>query len=334
MKRKKFGKGLASFLLIILLVALGYLVYTYFYGGTDEQKLERKLTKMAKSFYEDYYYDLLVEEKGSNDQAIVYLSKFADKGLKISFDSLKLYYDENGNMNYSDFKDCNVNKTIVTIYPKAPYTNKDYTTKVKLACDLVEVTDDSKKFKEEYEKLNGTEGLDDVKIDENNMVIYSSLEEVNKMIKENKSFVVVFGSPYYNESRYSISQFIDVTKDTDIENIYFIDIIKDGKVENDIRTQYSLNEGVVTKTKDGSLDYKTFVLAAQEILPIPYEEFIDVNTYEGEKTILNSAYIYVENGVPIIYSDGLPKDTQDYSLVDKQVIKDIFKDFYNKRKAN
>lgn len=334
MKRKKFGKGLAIFLLLILFIVLGYLLYTYFYGGTEEQKRERKLTKMAKSFYEDYYYGLLEEEKGSNDKVVIYLSNFADTGLKISFDSLKLYYDENGNMNYSEFADCDENNTIVKIYPKAPYTNKDYTIKVQLSCDKEESNNDSKKFKEEYEKLNGTESLNEVNLEENNLVNYATLKEINKMIEDKESFVVVFGSPYYNESRFSISQFIEVSKENGIDKIYFIDLIKDGKVENDIRTEYTLNDGVVTKTSEGSEDYSTFIISAQDILPIPYEDFIDVNTYEGSKTILNSAYIFVENGIPTIYTDGLPKDTQDYSLVDSNTIKEIFKDFYNKRKTN
>ena len=334
MKAKKVGKVIAIFLLIVLVMALGYLVYTYFYGGTREQKIERKLKKMAKSFYEDYYYDLLVEQKGSNDQAIVYLSNFADTGLKISFDSLKLYYDENAKMNYTELADCNENATKVIIYPKSPYGNKDYTMKVQLACDLVETTEDMKKFKKEYEGLNNVDNKKEIKVDENNLIKYSSLEEVNKMIKDNKSFVVFFGSPYYDESRYTINEFIKATKDNGIDTIYYVDIIKDGKEENDIRTKYTLDNGTVTKTKEGSNDYVYFVTAAQEILPIPYEGYIDANTYEGEKTILNSAYIYVENGVPTIYTTGLPSDTQDYTLVSESTITQLFKDFYNKRKAN
>ena len=57
MKAKRVGKTIAIILLILIVFALGYLVYSYFYGVTDEQKIEIKLKKMTKSFYEDYYYE-------------------------------------------------------------------------------------------------------------------------------------------------------------------------------------------------------------------------------------------------------------------------------------
>ncbi len=98
MKRKKVGKAIATLLLIVLIPFMGYLLYTYFYGGTKEDKIEKKLLKMAKTFYEEYYYDALVEQKGSEDNAIVYLSGFVDTGLKISFDNLKVFYDKNSSI--------------------------------------------------------------------------------------------------------------------------------------------------------------------------------------------------------------------------------------------
>jgi hypothetical protein len=136
MKRKKVGKVIAIVLIILLVAFAGYLSYSYFIGITPEDKLEKKLNKMTKSFYEDYYYDIVADEQGNEDNIAVYLSKYAEKGLKISFDSLKAYYDNIGGMNYTEFKDCDENKTIVTIYPKSPYTKTDYSLKVKLSCKL------------------------------------------------------------------------------------------------------------------------------------------------------------------------------------------------------
>ena len=330
----KVGRKIAIFVLVILFIILGGLLYIYYYGGNGEQPLERKLRKMAKSFYEDYYYNLVVEDKGSKEDAIVYLSGYADSGLKISYDNLKIYYNQKNNMNYTDLSVCNEEKTRVIIYPKSPYGNKDYEMEVELLCDLSKATEDSKKFKKKYEDLNGTEGLSEVKLDDNNLFEYSSLEEVNKMIKSNKTFVVVFGSPYLDESRYTVSSFVDISKENKIDKIYFIDIKKDNKDENDIRTLYSLEDGELKKTKEGSKEYIYFVNAAKDILPIPYENYINGTDYEGEKTIYNSAYIYVEKGVPISYTSGLPTDTQDYKLVDTNRIEEIFREFYNKRKSN
>ena len=335
MKRKKFGKGLAILLLILLIPFMGYLLYTKFYGGTKEDKIEKKLLKMGTMFYEEYYYDALVEQKGSEDNAISYLSQFADKGLKISFDNLKTYFDKNSLMNYTELMDCDVDKTRAVIYPKAPYGKKDYDIKAELSCDLIKATADSKKFKQEYEELNGDDGKLKVSIDEKNQIIYSSLEEINKKIKNSDSFVIFLGSPYFNESRVSISTFLDVSKDYNIKEIYYVDIIPDGKEENDIRTTYGLNENnEVYKVREGSSEYNTFIAYAKDILPNPNEDFIKGTDYEGEKTILNSAYIYVENGVPISYTDGRPSEVQDYKLVTTERLTEIFKEFYGKKKAN
>ena len=40
MKRKKVGKAIATLLLIVLIPFMGYLLYTYFYGGTKEDKID------------------------------------------------------------------------------------------------------------------------------------------------------------------------------------------------------------------------------------------------------------------------------------------------------
>ena len=334
MKVKKVGKAIAIFLLIILVLVLGYLVYNYFYGGTKEQKIERKLKKMTKSFYEDYYYDLLLEDKGSSDKVVEYLSKFSKTGLKISFDSLKAYYDQTSNMNYTELTVCDEIDTKVIIYPKEPYGKTDYTMEYKLSCDLEEPTEDMIKFKKDFEDVNNLDGKKEVFITNYNLVKYSSLEEINKMISEKKSFVVFLGNPFLEESRYTIESFINTSKDNNIDTIYYVDIIKDYKEENDIRTVYALDNGVVTKVKDGTAEYIKFVQTCKDILPVPFDEFIDVNTYQGDKTILNSAFIYVEKGVPTIYTDGLPHDTQDYTLVEESTIDNIFNDFYKKRKTN
>ena len=330
MKKKKVGKIIAIFFLIILVLSLGYLVYSYLNSGTEEEKIERKLKKMTKSFYEDYYYDLLVESKGSKEDAITYLKAYKDNGLKISYDSLKTYYDQKAGMNYTELASCDENETKVVVYPKEPYGNKDYTLDYILSCDILKATEEMKKFKKEYEKYNNVDNRAELFIDEYNLIKYSSLEEVNKMIEEKKSFVVFLGNPYYNETRFSVDAFITVSKEYNIDTIYYVDIIKDNKEENDIRTKYEINNSVVTKVKDGTKDYIKFVQTCNDILPSPYDDCVS----QGDKTIFNSAYIYVEEGIPTIYTDGLPTDTKDYEIVEDSVFEEIFREFYNKRKAN
>ena len=138
MKLKKVGKIIAIILLVVFILFLGYLTYNYFFGRTEEDKRKIQLVKMTKSFYEDYYYGIVKEEQGSEDNLVVFLSGYADTGLKVSLDSLKTYFDNNGGgMNYTEFADCDENKTVVTIYPKSPYSKKDYMLKIDLSCEKV-----------------------------------------------------------------------------------------------------------------------------------------------------------------------------------------------------
>lgn len=134
MKSKKVGKTIAIVLLVILVIFLGYLSYNYFVGITPTQKIERKLEKLTKSFFEDYYYDLVLNNEGSKKGTAKYLSQFKKTGLRISLDSLKAYYDNNGGMNYTMFAKCDENKTQVIIYPKKPYTRYSYKLDTELSC--------------------------------------------------------------------------------------------------------------------------------------------------------------------------------------------------------
>lgn len=137
MKVKRVGKTIATILLILFVLTLGYLLYYYFFGGSAEQRIERKLNKMVSKFYSDFYYDELVEQRGSASDAIKYLESYKDKGLKVSYSSLKEYYDEFGdNMNYTELSVCNEDNTYVIIYPKSPYGKKDFTIGYKLDCNL------------------------------------------------------------------------------------------------------------------------------------------------------------------------------------------------------
>ena len=135
MKKKRVGRVIAIILLIILLMFLGYLVYNYYFGASKEQKIERILKKMTKTFYEENYYDMLLDEKGSKENVVEYLGKYSKTGLRISYDSLKAYYDMNHKMNYTDLSNCDEFETKVIIYPKSPYNKTSYTLDYILSCD-------------------------------------------------------------------------------------------------------------------------------------------------------------------------------------------------------
>ena len=98
----------------------------------EKTVLEKKITKLGKDFYENFYYDLITEEHGVDQ-----ISKFETVGIKANLVTLEKYKKENEEK-MARFKKnkCNTENTKVIIYPMKPYGKKDYRIKVKLDCKL------------------------------------------------------------------------------------------------------------------------------------------------------------------------------------------------------
>ena len=105
---------------------------------------------------------------------------------------------------------------------------------------------DSKKFKNEYESLNGTKvegkSVRKVNIDKNNPFIYSSAEEVAKKIENKETFAVYFGFKECPWCRSVIESLIEVSSDLGLEEIYYVDV-------KNIRDTMKDNEGVSANEK-------------------------------------------------------------------------------------
>ncbi len=91
---------------------------------------------------------------------------------------------------------------------------------------------DSVKFKREYEKLNNKNITLD--IDEENIVVYSDVSEVNDIIK-NGSGVIYVGSPDNDVSRKVIEVLLKVSDSTDLEKIYYINNLDGIKGIDDVK---------------------------------------------------------------------------------------------------
>lgn len=83
---------------------------------------------------------------------------------------------------------------------------------------------DARTFKKEYETLNDTGDFRRVKIPTNNPIKYANAHDIVKMIEEEKTFYVYFGSSYCPWCRSVIEKFLEVAKDYDIEDVYYVDI--------------------------------------------------------------------------------------------------------------
>lgn len=134
---KKIVSGGIIICAVIVLMCL--IVNTYY----DPAKVAtRKLEELAKDYYENYYYDKLLEEIG-------------EEGLVEQFESLNgkgmanvplrhlLLFDNARNEEYGKFFDntryhCDRSETNVKIFPEEPYGRQDYSVEYTTVCERVQ----------------------------------------------------------------------------------------------------------------------------------------------------------------------------------------------------
>lgn len=161
------------------------------------------------------------------------------------------------------------------------------------------ITKDSIKFKEEYEEYNGKEvyGSKYQKLDlnPNNPIKYSNYEEILDVI-ENKTGIIYLGFPECPWCRTILPVLFDVSKDNDINSIYYLNIKneRDSYVVEDGKLVYQLDEkGNEIK---GTKGYFKLLKALDKHLT-DYTISFDGKTYEtGEKRIYAPTVIFVRNG--------------------------------------
>ena len=100
----------------------------------NEEELKKELTKLGKDFYENFYYDLVVDSNGIDQ-----ISKFSTVGIKANLNALEKYNSDNKKIikkfvNSDTEKKCNKDNTKVIIYPKSPYKKGDYKIEIQLDC--------------------------------------------------------------------------------------------------------------------------------------------------------------------------------------------------------
>lgn len=204
-------------------------------------------------------------------------------------------------------------------------------------CEKKKVTEDGKKFKEEYESLNGKENAKGAKhrivnIDEDNPFVYTTAEEVVKMYENQESFIVYFGDAQCPWCRSVIEKAIKVAKEYKVEKIYYVKIWDDDHNEI-LRDVYTVNEdGTVEKTKDGTEAYYKLLEYFDTLLDDYSLKDADGNEVESpERRIYAPNFILVRDGDASIKIEGiseLQKDAREELtneiLADEELIFDAF----------
>ncbi|MDF9825839.1 hypothetical protein M2475_002225 [Breznakia sp. PF5-3] len=125
-------KTIIGAVLVVVVVLAGILIKTQM-DSNSTSKEEAQMEKMAKTYYEDYLYELLAA--GKDGKALKELfSQYEKEGLKISIENISKVSEINVKKQTKEIGNtCDKKKNSITITPKAPYGKTDY--KVKTVCE-------------------------------------------------------------------------------------------------------------------------------------------------------------------------------------------------------
>ena len=197
---------------------------------------------------------------------------------------------------------------------------------------------DALKFKEDYESINGKEigenKYRDVSIDKDNPFVEVDAEKILDMIEKDETFYVYFGDKKCPWCRSVIEKAIEVSKDYDVNKIYYVSIWDDDFNEI-LRDKYKINDkGKVEKVSDGTDTYNKLLKEFDSLLS-DYT-LTDNNKKEvkvGEKRIYAPNFIYVSDGKAIKMTDGISDKQKDsYQELSNEILADeekLFKEFFN-----
>ncbi|MBR3180812.1 hypothetical protein IKF63_01905 [Candidatus Saccharibacteria bacterium] len=126
---------IAGIVISSVMVILSVVVAVFF---NDEMIAHRKFEKIAKEYYENYYYPKFIETLSPEvyEQRMEIYSK---TGLQPATLRQLLLYQNGKNSAYKKYFEkehfsCDKNETSARFYPVAPYGTKDYTVEFKYTC--------------------------------------------------------------------------------------------------------------------------------------------------------------------------------------------------------
>lgn len=200
-------------------------------------------------------------------------------------------------------------------------------------------------FKTEYEGVNGKILRDDItyrelNIKEDNPYIKVTPKDIAKKIENKETFYLYVGDPLCPWCRSGIEKMIEVAKNYNVKEIYYIDFWDDNHVEI-LRDLYEVQtvdkKNKVVKTKEAADGYDTILDAVKDFAQ-DYTLTKDGKTYNvGVKRIFGGDHFYFENGICKKYvslrSAKLAKSNDDLT---EEVLKDQetkFSEFFAKENS-
>ena len=120
---------------------------------SNEEQLKQNLEKLGRSFYEDFYYPHQVSYIETNNSKLKkgetkltlesHFSKLSKSGIVVDLENISKYSKIDKDLvesmkNSQTDEKCDTKNTKVTIKPASPYSNKDYSIEVTIACGSFE----------------------------------------------------------------------------------------------------------------------------------------------------------------------------------------------------
>lgn len=181
---------------------------------------------------------------------------------------------------------------------------------------------DANKFRTEYmelnDKINETNGeaYPIVTISENNTIKYITPKEAVKMLKEG-SGIIYFGYKTCPWCRSLVSTLTDVASNKK-ENIYYVDIA-------DIRSSFTLDDGKLSKNKNGTKDYYNILKELDDYLEEYFLEDESGNKYDTEeKRLYAPTLVAVSRGNIIdVHIGTIPSQQNGYDKLTEDEIKEL-----------
>ena len=198
-------------------------------------------------------------------------------------------------------------------------------------CSKEYVGKDAKKFKEDYESLNGVTIKDDMKhrsitIDEKNPFEYKTFEEIYEMITNKESFVVYVGFSACPWCRSVIPYVLEVAKENKIGPIYYVNVRSDNTKATDVRGYYKLGEKdkVEVDVPGDEYYYKVLSTLDEYLTPYTLKNSKGKEIKTGENRLYAPTFIVYKDGKAIGLDECISESQTDgFMDLTDEIIKDV-----------
>ena len=197
-------------------------------------------------------------------------------------------------------------------------------------------SEDSKRFKQEYESLNGQSNSSGkayriITVNETNPFIYSDFEEIVARMQKGETFLVYFGANWCPWCRSVLPTFIELANEKKID-VYYVDVKPDNLTENEKRDVYSVDEnGKIYLSHEGTRGYHDFITLAANVL-VDYSrsdvKSLDGTEFAGAKRVGAPNFVLVRKGEAVEMITAISSLQEDaYMELSDEIIKDVTERF-------